>query len=305
MAYGFLFTGDMHIRETVPPCRTDKFLKEQWRKLNFIAAYAKKHNLLWIDAGDVFHKAQPPLGFINNVLGTMHINGAKIHAGVYGNHDLPAHNINNANSSAWGTLYWGGIIGDILCDEPCRCSWSDSLDINVYGASYGEPIPTPKSIPYTMNVLVMHDMVYKSNNDIIPNTEGYLPTSILKSNPAYHLIVTGHNHQSFQAEMGQRMLVNVGCLTRQAADYADHSPRVFVWRPQTGGMWVDVPHNKDVVSREHIDKKEQKEEELNAFVETLQNVDDVSLSFEDNVEKVIQETQPEKPVVNKVKEAME
>ena len=61
----------------------------------------------------------------------------------------------------------------------------------------------------------------------------------------------------------------------------------------------------DVVSREHLVKKEQKEEQLSAFVQSLQDVGEVSLSFEDNVETVMRENKPDKPVKDKVREAME
>ena len=303
MYKGLLFTGDMHLRPDVPVCRTDDFLVAQWGKFQYIQEYAEKNQLAWIDAGDVFHKAVLPLVFVNEVLRKMDIN---IRAGIMGNHDLPAHNIGRVWESAWGALRAAGFIESTLGAEPTYVDMEKMLGVDIYGVNYGEEIPEPyENNIKEINVLVMHDMVYASRKDIIPNAPGGLAKRILQDNPKYDIIVTGHNHQSFMVEIHGRYLVNVGSMTRQTADQADHIPKFAVWTPDAGLEWVMLEYPVDVVSREHIDKKEQKEEELNAFVVTLQDTDQVSLSFEDNVETVIQETKPDKPVENKVREAME
>ena len=303
MYNGLLFTGDMHLRPDVPVCRTDDFLVAQWTKLEQIQKLAKRKNLAWIDAGDVFHKAIQPLHFVNQVLTRLHY---PICAGIAGNHDLPSHNTGRVMESAWGTLRAVGYIEEALGDRPVCVDSSEHRVAEIYGAHYGEAIPDPYDAqPGIFNVLVMHGMVYASRNDIIPNAPGSMAKKLLRDHKGYDLIVTGHNHQSFMVELNGRHLVNPGSMTRQTADQADHIPRIVTWTPKDGLQWHALTCDPDVVSREHLVKKEQKEEQLSAFVQSLQDVGEVSLSFEDNVETVIRENKPDKPVRDKVREAME
>ena len=306
MYKGLLFTADMHLRPDVPTCRTDDFLVAQWAKLEQIQKLAKQYNLAWIDAGDIFHKAILPLHFTNQVLTRLHY---PICAGIAGNHDLPSHNTGRIMESAWGTLFAAEFLESQLHEIPLCLDIANGKTAEIYGASYGEPIPTPHGKQqHIFKVLVMHDMVYASRNDIIPNAPGSMAKKLLRDNKGYDLIVTGHNHQSFMVELHGRHLVNIGSMTRQTADQTDHTPRVITWIPGTttsGLQWRTLRHDPDVVSRDHIVKQEQKEEQLNAFVQSLQDVSEVSLSFEENVETILRETQPDKHVENKVREAME
>ena len=306
MYKGLIFTADIHLRPDTPVCRTDDFLESQWRKLRQVQQIARRHNLAWIDGGDVFHKAQPPLAFVNDVLGEL---TEPIYAGVMGNHDLPAHNIGRMPESAWGTLYVSGWLKHEISSEPIHIDVSDHLVAEIYGVNYGERIPEPyEPDNHTFKILIMHDMVYASKADTIPNAPGSLAKKLLRDNKGYDLIITGHNHQSFMVEVHGRHLVNIGSLTRQTADQADHTPRILTWIPGTttsGLQWHTLEFERDVVSREHIEKKQQKEQEDSAFVLSLQQVDEVSLSFQDNVEAVLQQAQPDKPVEEKVREAME
>ena len=306
MYNGLIFTGDIHLRPDVPVCRTDDFLVAQWSKFDQIQKLAKRKNLAWIDAGDVFHKAIQPLHFVNQVLTRLYY---PICAGVTGNHDLPSHNTGRIMESAWGTLRAVGYIEEALGSKPVCVNDGNHRVAEIYGAHYGETIPEPHDAkPGVFKVLVMHDMVYASRNDIIPNAPGSMAKKLLRDNKGYDLIITGHNHQSFSVEMGGRYVANIGSMTRQTADQVDHIPRVLTWIPGTttsGLQWHTLDFKRDVVSREHIEKREAKEEHLNAFVESLQHVDQVSLSFEQNVDTIIQQTKPDKPVKDKVREAME
>lgn len=302
MFNGLLLTADWHLRPDTPICRTDDFLVAQWGKLEQVQKYARENELAWIDAGDIFHKAIPSLHFVNQVLTRLH---EPIEAGVMGNHDMPAHNMGRVMESAWGTLRESCCVIHMVEDNPIHINIASNCVAEIYGASYGQDIPEPYEKQHgVFKVLLMHDMVYASKKDAIPNAPGSLAKKLLRDNKEYDLIVTGHNHQSFMVELNGRHLINIGSMTRQTADQANHIPKFAVWQPGSGLEWIVLAHDTDVVSREHIEKKEQKEEELNAFVQSLQDVEEVSLSFEDNVETVIQKTKPEKPVENKVREAM-
>jgi DNA repair exonuclease SbcCD nuclease subunit len=304
---GILFTADMHIRETTPECRTDDFIKAQWDKLYQVAQIVKKENLYWIDAGDLFHAPRPNLKLISEFIGRMNEWGAHIDGMVLGNHDLPSHNMGRVFESGTGVVLASGVVRRVLNSDGWDFPVANSKDVVIYGSSYTEhnpPQPTTSEINY-VNMLVMHHMVYKNRAEMIPNAPGSFAKNIIREGTGYKFIISGHNHQHFTVKLGHRTLVNVGSLTRQAADQKDHIPMIAVWTPRDGMYTASLDYDSDVVSRAHLDKQQKKEDEINSFVETLQNVDSVSLSFESNVDRVMEEMKPEKPVKEKVREAME
>ena len=115
--------------------------------------------------------------------------------------------------------------------------------------------------------------------------------------PDADLIVCGHNHKTFTARRGKRLLINPGSLTRHKADQMDHKPCVFLWNAESNDFKIHyLKIKKDVISREHLDIKSEKENRLNAFIEKLSKGWDVSLSFQDNMEKAIKENKIPKKI---------
>lgn len=302
MFSNLLFTADLHLRDTTPKCRTDDFLTAQWKKFERIINLCHEHNAFWVDAGDFFHKAKPSLELITNVLWTLKGEEKEFVVTIAGNHDLPGHNMDKLDGSGLGILEATGLIR-MLDYEPYKIV-VDGYEVRLYGASYGCDIPIPESI-HDFNILVYHGMIIDEKKNRIPGSNDPTALEFLDAHPEYDVIVSGHNHKSFtySSEDG-RVLYNVGCMTRQTADKENDVPQVILWNPDDGGRIIELPYTKGVISRAHIDKTNKKEEELNAFVESLQNMEDVSLSFEDNVKKVIKKTKPGKVVEEKVWEAV-
>jgi DNA repair exonuclease SbcCD nuclease subunit len=119
-------------------------------------------------------------------------------------------------------------------------------------------------------------------------------------------LVTGHNHKSFVVEQDGRLLVNPGSLTRQKADQIDHKPCVYLWYSKTNTVEpVYLPIEEDVISREHIAGKEERDERIAAFVSRLSEDYEVSLSFMDNLERFAQENEITEPIMQLVRSALE
>lgn len=307
-----LFTADLHLRDTQPKCRTDDFEKAQWKKFTTILDLCYKHNAFWVDAGDFFHKAQPSLSLLEKTIHYLRRfqSGGRppVLATVAGNHDLPAHNMGRLNESGLGILKAAGLI-QLLDSEPIVVHMKLQPNILLYGCSYGDDIPAPKHTD-SNHVLVYHGMVYENEKDVIPQNPAPTGFDLLEQNPDYRIILTGHNHTFFHCMEGHRHLINPGSMTRQTADQEKLIPHVSLWNARTDSAdnhqnkKIFLPFEKDVISREHIETQEKKDEELNAFVVHLQNVEDVSLSFEGNVEKVMIEVKPNKLTKQRVKEAI-
>lgn len=307
-----LFTADLHLRDTQPKCRTDDFETAQWKKFHFILQTCLQYNAFWVDAGDFFHKAQPSLSLLEKTLYTLRhtrdVTGGYVLATVAGNHDLPAHNMGRIRESGLGILAAAGVV-KVLNDGPFVVRMKLQPNVILYGCSYGEEIPKPMHND-SNHVLVYHGMVYGRKEDVIPQNLAPTGFEMLAQNPDYRIILTGHNHTYFYCLDGSRRLYNPGSMTRQTADQEKATPHVFLWNARTDGgersqnERIILPYEEGVISREHIETQQQKDEELNAFVEHLQNVEDVSLSFEDNVDKVMAEVKPNKLTKQRVKEAI-
>jgi hypothetical protein len=60
---------------------------------------------------------------------------------------------------------------------------------------------------------------------------------------------------------------------------------VTLWFAYTNTVqWVGIPIQQDVITREHIAKKEERDERLTAFIEKLDSDYEIGLSFEQNLE---------------------
>lgn len=305
MYSNLLFTADLHLRDTCPKCRTDDFVSAQWKKFAFIVRMCHEHNALWVDAGDFFHKAKPSLSLIHEVISRLNkkakrTNGPFITT-VAGNHDMPAHNLEQLNESGLGILEAAGYV-KLLSAVPYYVV-VEQEKVWLYGVSYGQAIPKPQHAGQKQ-ILVYHGMIIDSLKNRIPGNNDPTKIDFLKQNPEYDVVISGHNHMSFdwKTDDGQA-LYNIGSMTRQTADKEHDMPKVLLWNPESTRS-INLPFSKGVISREHIDKVSKKEEELNAFVTQLQNIEDVSLSFEENVKKVIKKTKPNKFVEQKIWEAV-
>jgi DNA repair exonuclease SbcCD nuclease subunit len=125
-----------------------------------------------------------------------------------------------------------------------------------------------------------------------PGCEDPPAKELLKRYPDYDLIVTGHNHQSFVEELDGRLLVNPGAITRQEADKADHKPCVYLWYAEENQVEPHyLPVEEGVISREHIEQTEERNERIEAFVSRLNDEWEAGLSFEQNLERFFKENE--------------
>lgn len=260
-----ILTGDWHLREDQPTCRTDDFWDAQWRKVAYIQELQQKYQCPVYHAGDLFDhwKSSPyllstALKYLPNKFCT-----------IFGNHDLPNHNLE--------LYYKSGV--EVL-------SRANKLEI-LPGAHWGS---VPKQESFLFNnrkVLVWHVMTWTGEKPW-PGCEDWSAKEILKQYPDFDLIITGHNHKSFVEEYEGRLLVNPGSLTRMSADQIDHEPCVYFWYENDNSVEkVTLPYGKEVISREHIEKKQQKDERIQAFVDKLNTDWTVEVSFKHNLEQFL------------------
>lgn len=294
-----ILTADIELRAYTPLCRTDNHWETQARKIKWLRELQQKHGCPILDAGDLFdkkYKVNPS----HELLGWAMENLPQPFFTVPGNHDLPGKSIENYNNSAMAVLERAGKIHS-LSDKQFETDWGESGAIKLYGFPWGEEIRTPINLfnDY-INVALIHTMVYEKTPPF-PGCEGYSAKEVLKLLPDFDLIVTGHNHQTFTCQIGNRILVNPGSLMRNDADQIDHKPCVFLWYAEDNSIeQVFVPIRNGVVSREHIEDKQARDNRLDAFVQKLGNTIEHGIDFIANLERATENKEIGQPVKDKV-----
>lgn len=270
-----ILTGDWHLRLDTPTCRTDDFEDTQWRKVEWVRDLQLIHKCPVLHSGDLFHHWRPSPYLLSKTLEYL---PDQFHT-VYGNHDLPQHNIEEAVKSGIHTLERAGRL--------------TVLD----GTHWGDK-PVGRSF-YFVNSdrlgLVWHVFTYQMKKPW-PGIQGPKAGGILRKYPEYDIILTGDNHQAFVEEHQGRILVNPGSLMRQTADQINFKPRVYLYYAEENRVEaVYIPISESAVTRDHLKRSQERDDRIEAFVEKIDSDWIANMSFEDNLEEFFQvnEVDPE------------
>lgn len=302
-----ILTSDWHIRSDSPIARTDNYCEAMFGKLSFIIDLAQKHDCPILLAGDLGHRPGPrnwPFQLLYWCMTTLP--QAEIIA-IAGQHDLPGHQLDLFNESGMGILRKGGAISFIQSPASFP-QQGDKIHFELHPFSFGVPIskPTNEHCPVP-RIAVTHQMIIQ-DRELWPGQKAPKGHEILKKYPQYNLILSGDNHNAFTAEYEGRWLVNPGSLMRAHADQVDHKPRVYLWYADTNEIEkVYIPIQQDVLSREHIEKKNHRESRFQSFVKQTEktwNKGELSLSFKNNMEIFFSKNRLRKPVKTKIIKAM-
>jgi DNA repair exonuclease SbcCD nuclease subunit len=243
-----IFTSDWHIRETPPVCRMDNFCEvTQWRKIDFISELQVKYNCPVYHAGDLFHHWKPSPALLSETINHL----PDQFYTVYGNHDLPQHNLELKEKCGIYTLYVADKIHPQCKTDIEFLSWNEF----------------PKS--KTANIIVWHKFVANSDTELWPGAEVDQARALLRKYPQFDVILTGDNHQPFVEEYQGRILVNPGSLSRQKSSET-HKPRVYLYHAEDNTVTpVFIPIEENVISREHLEIEEQRSARMEKFISTL------------------------------------
>jgi predicted phosphodiesterase len=274
-----ILTADWHLREDTPTAFTGNFQLEQWGVVTFIANLQQQYNCIVYHAGDLFNNWKPSPWLITMAMRHLPDNFYTI----YGNHDLPQHNLELADKCGINVLQEAG-----------------KLTV-LNGIHWGQTPPENSSA----KMMMWHVMTYQGKKPW-PGCTDPMAASLLRKYPQHDLILTGHNHKTFVEEHEGRVLVNPGGITRQASDQIYFKPCVFLWYADTNRVEpVYLPYTEGAISREHIDVIEERDARIDAFISKLNSDWDVSLSFEDNIESFCQANNVREPIKEIIYKALE
>jgi len=215
-----------------------------------------------IHAGDLFDHWKPSPYLLSKAIQYL---PARFYT-VAGQHDMPQHSLELMDKSGINVLAVGKHI-ELLS-----------------GGHFGmEPYVCPYLERGGRQIMVWHTLTWSGTRPW-PGCEDLSALELLKMYPKADLIVTGDNHQTFVEEYKGRLLVNAGSLMRTTTDQIGHHPCVFLWHADMNTAEpVYLPIMDDVISREHLERKEERDHRIDAFVSKLVEDHDAGLSFEDNL----------------------
>jgi DNA repair exonuclease SbcCD nuclease subunit len=285
-----ILTADWHIRADSPVCRTDDFQKAMWKKVDNVFALAVEMSVPIIIAGDLGHRPQWPNWLIEKFMEVADGYESEIMV-VFGQHDIPEHNLE---------LYPRSGIGVLIRSEYVMLAENGIYpDLAIEAFDYSENIEGSDKA----NIAVAHQMVIEDKPEW-PGQVADSAKSLLKKFPEYKLILTGDNHKPFVVEYEGRILVNPGSMMRTTADQIDHKPRVYLWDGE-GVEPVYLPIEEGVISREHIDVGQHRDERITAYVERLKTNYEIGLDFKKNMTEHFKVNRTRKEITGRVWEAME
>ena len=274
-----ILSADLHIRSTIPRCRTDDFLGAQERKVQFVCELAREKGCPILVAGDVGDSSQWPNWLLEWFISLT--KGVEIIV-IPGQHDLPNHRLDRIRKSALGVLGSSETVN--LLSKGCYSFSLPKEKILIASFPYSTPLGhCRKGQSQGFPLIAMtHQMVI--DRPLWPGQVAQKGQSLLMRFSEYKLILSGDNHQPFVSKYKDRILVNPGSFMRTKAGQIDHKPRVYFWWAKSNRLRpVFLPIEDDVVSREHVDQKEALDERLLAYVKEAKTGYAVGLDFQTNL----------------------
>jgi len=245
-----LLLGDCHFSNRRPCNRRDEnYFETMISKFRQVLTIYREYECSeLIQVGDFFDSPMISNEVIARIINESHECLTHPIRCIYGQHDIFSHSAATIIKSPLAILEAAKII-TILDDDGFVLPDSN---VKIYGASFGKPIPTPtKSADNEFLILVHHGMI--GAKDIYPGQNITKPDSFLSQYSMYDLIVCGDYHWSFDCVIGDRVILNSGCIIRKtvAENDINHVPGVYLFNTQTreySRVLLDVLPSEEVLN---------------------------------------------------------
>ena len=285
-----LITADWHIRSTVPSCieaTQEEWMNFQKESVNTVLKIAKLNDVDEIDiGGDLFHSEQTASNECIYLLQDFAQEADKLNIPVYilcGNHDLPQHSSSNIPKAAIGVLLNSKSVLNMGKDASLikGCNFDED--------DYGD-----------FRLIFKHVLTIPSTDkpDVI---DCETPELLLDKYPDADWIFTGDYHKNFHYEKARRHVVNPGCLMRQAADFEDYTPGVYVVDTETEDVNF-VPIGLEQKFNHNGQEKKMLDESIENFVEGIRK-ENITLDYVSSLKNEIQNH--DRNIQNKVNDWIE
>ena len=216
-----ILCADIHLQHKAPIWRSaeDDWYEAMRRPLKEITDLGYTHNCPVIIAGDIFDKWNSPPELINFALEYLPSRCFTIP----GQHDLPNHQHEDIQRSAYWTLFKAG--------KTLRCAgtYIDDMGIYLQGCSYGTSLKHCKPVrEKIISIAVCHEYKWIKEHKYGTATADTEFKAKLEGErvKGYDVIVYGDNHKGWYTKKGKTTIWNCGSLIRRHSDEIDYKPRV-------------------------------------------------------------------------------
>ena len=218
-----ILCADIHLSPHPPRARRDEDKYKGWywamkKPLNDLAKLSNHYDAPILCAGDIFDhwKAEPVLvNFALQYLPEMYA--------VPGQHDLPLHNIELIEKSAFWTMCLADRIIPVITDEPVMVK----NDIVLHGFPWGKKLsPVEKPIKGKHHVAIVHDYFWRKGHTHPKAPKSHHMNQYKELAEGYHAVVFGDNHKGFKTNLNGVPTWNCGTLMRRKQDEKEYMPRI-------------------------------------------------------------------------------
>lgn len=291
--------SDPHSTVMSPIGRTDDVALAMILKWGFIRDYLLKNQICrLLVAGDLcdVKRSWELLAILSTTFSEWVEKGINVYA-VLGQHDSYFHEMSN-EATVLGVLMSTGLVTR-LSGKPLTVGGGKDGFVNLYGSSYGEPVPKAKksSLP---NILVIHRMI--AMNKLWKQQKGmdYAP-DFLERNKNYELILCGDAHRQFVYQSVKRTICNTGPMMRLDAteEMMSHKPTMFIYETEHNKLYsVPIPYRTGVLTREHISQVKLEKNTFDEFFDELLEKGKSRYTFKYILRKYLEEMEREKGCVS-------
>ena len=300
--------GDTHLTSRGPSRRLDLYFDTQIEKINQgLDIFEAEECTHIFQVGDMFESPDISNHVISTLITLLRKREVKIYC-CYGQHDISGHSASTLKRSPLKVLESAGVV-KILSEEPIELHgwYSSSTDkryVNVYGASFGEPVPEVNpDDPY--NILVTHRMI--GDKSLYPGQELIGPRKFLRDYPGYNLVLCGDYHYRFSDTYNGRTIVNPGCLMRKTISKFDitHRPAVVTFDVLSNELKVHELNVKPVNEVFDLTKVEERDnKKLLQFIESLKSSDKSTIDWQRNLLEILKKRQCNQNVCDLIDKAL-
>lgn len=281
-----LITADWHLRGDAPTCRVepDNWLDEQRQSVEQLYDIVKAGHCdeVWI-LGDLFHRARTSTEATNQALSLLSGFAPTPVKVLVGNHDMLHHSYENLTKSTIGAIFALNNVSELR-----SCSWEDTTDEgSVQTVLEAYPFGTePEKIP-DCDIWCSHQLVFPDKDSMPCDRSGKPIANIgvtaedLLDRSNASLCITGDYHHGYVKKFKDTTVVTCGCLNIQASDMDDYKPRCYILDTSDFSI-KEIPLK--TFGKVHPDPKRESRQEIETYMEGLQDFEVPHLDFIANVQ---------------------
>jgi len=277
-----ILCADIHLSHKPPIWRSAEpnWYKAMARSLGELTKLQAEYKCPVLCMGDIFDKWNSPPELINFAMNHLPHNMFSIP----GQHDLPNHNYNERERSAYWTLFKAGKIINlnfnfnnyVLCEE----------SLHLYGFPFGTVVkPIISNVPkFGLKIALIHKYLWIADHSY-PGAPQESKLSSKLSKLGYDVLVYGDNHKGFMVSTPKTTVFNCGTLMRRESDEVDYKPQIGLLY-ESGKIkphFLDTSQDRYIESTENITPTE--EMNMEELIEELKKLGETGLDFVTAVER--------------------